>query len=264
MRYLISDLGADATQADDQGHTPLFIAAQCGQLAVVRYLAKELGADVNQSDQEGWTPLPIAAQNGHLAVVRCLVLECGADVNLGNQFGATPLYIAAQEGHVAIVRCLVKELGADVKKANSRGTTPLYIATEMGHLAVVRCLVEELGADFNLAKKGGSTALMMLARKCNHKIVAYLMRHGADPQATIPTFGTAANSSKVEGASAEQTTYLEAKTNCSNRGCAGPGLKKCTGCKQVRYCGQQCQLAHWPMHKADCKAAAELRVAKDK
>jgi hypothetical protein len=88
------------------------------------------------------------------------------------------------------------------------------------------------------------------------------MRHGADPQAVAPAFGTAAHISKVDGAPPEQTAYLEAKTHCSNPGCAGAGLKKCTGCKQVRYCGQQCQLAHWAAHKADCEAAAELRAAK--
>jgi ankyrin repeat protein len=129
---------------------------------------------------------------------------------------------------------------------------------------VVRCLVEELGADVNLARKDSATALMVAASKSNHKIVAYLMRHGADPQVSAPIFGTAAHISKTHGASAEQTAYLEAKTHCSNHGCTGAGAKKCTGCKQVRYCGQQCQLAHWQAHKADCKAAVELKSARDK
>jgi hypothetical protein len=132
------------------------------------------------------------------------------------------------------------------------------------HLAVVRCLVEEFEADVNLARKNGATALMVAASESNHKIFAYLMRHGANPQASAPAFGTAAHISKTDGSPPEQTAYLEAKTHCSYPGCGGSGIKKCTGCKQVRYCGQQCQLAHWSLHKADCKAAAELRPAKDK
>jgi hypothetical protein len=52
----------------------------------------------------------------------------------------------------------------------------------------------------------------------------------------------------------EQPEYLVAKAHCSSPGCRGTGLKKCTGCKQARYCGQTCQLAHWKAHKADCKA----------
>jgi hypothetical protein len=116
----------------------------------------------------------------------------------------------------------------------------------------------------NENQKDGATALMVAASESHHKIVAYLMRHGADPQAVAPVFGTAADISKVEGTSPEQTAYLEAKTHCSNPGCGGAGIKKCTGCKQVRYCGKQCQLAHWPAHKADCKAAAELKAANGK
>jgi hypothetical protein len=40
---------------------------------------------------------------------------------------------------------------------------------------------------------------------------------------------------------------------CSNPGCGGAGLKKCTGCKQARYCAQACQKAHRSVHKAECK-----------
>jgi hypothetical protein len=40
---------------------------------------------------------------------------------------------------------------------------------------------------------------------------------------------------------------------------------KCTGCKQARYCAEECQLAHWKAHKADCKRwSAEAKVGKGK
>ena len=58
---------------------------------------------------------------------------------------------------------------------------------------------------------------------------------------------------KAHKAPTEQIAYLEAKMHCSNPGCSGAGIMKCTGCKQVRYCGEACQLAHWKAHKADCK-----------
>jgi GNAT superfamily N-acetyltransferase len=44
---------------------------------------------------------------------------------------------------------------------------------------------------------------------------------------------------------------------CSNPGCGGTGLKICTRCRQARYCGPQCQQAHWSMHKTGCKASKE-------
>jgi hypothetical protein len=36
---------------------------------------------------------------------------------------------------------------------------------------------------------------------------------------------------------------------------------KCTGCKQARYCGKVCQLAHWKAHKSDCKQWSAERAA---
>jgi hypothetical protein len=86
--------------------------------------------------------------------------------------------------------------------------------------------------------------------------VTWLVKAGANTQASISTDDseiTAATISNTVGASAEQTAYLEAKTHCSSLGCSGAGVMKCTGCKQARYCGEACQLAHWKAHKADCR-----------
>jgi ankyrin repeat protein len=240
---------------------PLVQAALKGKLEVMRCLVTDLGADANQPDDEGHTPLSVAAQEGDLPAVQCLVKELGANVNKGVFGGRTPLYIAAEKGHVAMIRCLVTELGADLCQTES-GAMPLHVSAEEGHLAVVRFLIEELGAEIDQARGDGATALMIAASKNRFKIVAYLLKHGADPQLSQGQEGTAADISKSFGASDKQTTYLEAKTHCSKPGCAGAGRKKCTGCKQVRYCGEQCQLAHWPVHKAECKEAAKNEAEK--
>jgi hypothetical protein len=131
----------------------------------------------------------------------------------------------------------------------------LILAAQNGHLDVVKCLVAELGADINLATHDGRTALMIASYGKHEKLVKYLLKHGADAQASTAAHGTAVDASKDGDAPLAQTEYLEAKAHCSNPGCSGAGLKKCTGCKQARYCGQTCQLAHWKAHKADCKAS---------
>ena len=58
-----------------------------------------------------------------------------------------------------------------------------------------------------------------------------------------------------------------AKTEDNNVSCANCGkgedesnkLKACTACKLAKYCSRECQIAHRPQHKKECKKrAAEL------
>jgi hypothetical protein len=233
---------------------PLCQAAGSGKLESVCCLVNELGADVNLADKEGCTPLYIAAQESHTAVARCLVKVLGADVEKAAETDCTPFCIAVQEGHLEVTCCLVKELGADVNIENQHGVTPLLVAVEEGSLPMVRRLIENLGADVNKATHNGRTPLMVASHGGYTKIVHLLTKHGADSQVCAPDFGTAADISNEYGAPSEVTEYLEAKMHCSNLGCSGAGIKKCTGCKQARYCGQACQLTHWPVHKVACKA----------
>jgi ankyrin repeat protein len=224
---------------------------------------EELGADVNQTTYDGFSPLHISAQKGDVAEVMCLVEELGADVNLGIMNGVTPLHAAADNADRDVMRRLVNDLGASVNQAERDGITPLHFAAKNGDIAVTRCLVEDLGANINQVKLDGSTPLMIAAFYKQAALVKWLIKAGADLQATLAHSGdkfTAADVSDQVGASFEQTTYLEAKAHCSNTGCSGTGLMKCTGCRKARYCGEACQLVHWKAHKADCKLwSAELK-----
>jgi hypothetical protein len=125
---------------------------------ILRCLVKELGADINGARlSDGVTPLYVAAQTRNLALVRCLVKEHGADVNQAANDGATPLCIAVQEGHLAVVRCMVKELGADVNRARPDGVTSLMIAARFQNDAVVAFLIK-YGANVQVAAPSFGTA----------------------------------------------------------------------------------------------------------
>jgi hypothetical protein len=46
-------------------------------------------------------------------------------------------------------------------------------------------------------------------------------------------------------------------SNCSGTSLSGQKLLLCSGCRNARYCGRQCQVEHWKGgHKAACKAAS--------
>lgn len=42
--------------------------------------------------------------------------------------------------------------------------------------------------------------------------------------------------------------------------CGQPAVKRCSRCHAEWYCRRQCQVEHWPKHKALCSAAAEPRA----
>ena len=101
-----------------EGAPPLWIAAACGHLNIVKFLV-EKGAQINSTTQTLSTPLRAACYDGHYSTVKYLV-ECGSDINCVNRHGHTCLMISSFKGHLKIVRYLIRN-GADVNKKSIRG-----------------------------------------------------------------------------------------------------------------------------------------------
>eukprot|EP00975_Prorocentrum_lima_P054440 11417440-Prorocentrum_lima.AAC.1 len=61
---LLIDRGANLEKPQNNGATPLCVAAQGGRIGVVRTLLAA-GADMEAKENKGWTPLCNAAVKGH-------------------------------------------------------------------------------------------------------------------------------------------------------------------------------------------------------
>jgi ankyrin repeat protein len=125
-KLIRQEKGIDINQADTNGYTPLYWAAENSHTKAVQLLL-ELGADINQADNNGYTPLLLAARNDPADVVQ-LLIDLGADINTASQYGYTPLHEAAMYNHTEVVQLLL-EHGADINKANKWDETPLTVAT---------------------------------------------------------------------------------------------------------------------------------------
>eukprot|EP00803_Ostreobium_quekettii_P001454 evm.model.scf_161.9 EVM.evm.TU.scf_161.9 scf_161:85184-92867(-) len=145
---------------DDRGDTALIIAADYGQVAVMRVLL-DAGADINHQGQIGSTALWAAVSMDQEESVLFLIRE-GADVELRSDDGATPLQIAAEDGNLRLVRALL-DGGADVDgRYYMTGETPLIGATFRLHADVVDLLLER-GANVEARTSFGYTSLHIAA-----------------------------------------------------------------------------------------------------
>ncbi|KAJ5691626.1 hypothetical protein N7488_012361 [Penicillium malachiteum] len=182
-------------QYEENGHTPLTIAANNGHERVVRILL-EHGADIERRNQSSsqfrffskspdQTPLTWAAGSGHATVVRIL-LEAGADTNgKGSERSMTPLATAAVRGYDDTVWALLEQDDIEVERRYlepehpSDGRTVLSHCAEDGQANIVVRLISK-GADPNSQDPLSRSPLFWAAESGRTAVVRTLLAHGAD------------------------------------------------------------------------------------
>jgi HEAT repeat protein/ankyrin repeat protein len=149
--------------------------------AVVGLLRAGVPADV--TDEDGQTPLYLAAVSDEVGIVRVL-LAAGADPGQasGPESGDLPLCGASVGGHTEVVRALLAA-GAPPDQQEAYGFTALRWAVTQGHAATAWALLE-YGADPDLPGPGGEQPLVLAARRGSPSTVRALLRHGAAAKET--------------------------------------------------------------------------------
>ena len=122
---MLLNYGAGVAELNDQGHTPLFISADNGDITLTELLLNNK-ANVNWQAKDGATALHYSASAGKAALSK-LLLQHNADINKKNHQGNTPLHYATQSGAFELVQLLLDN-GADIDAQNAAGLTPLHVA----------------------------------------------------------------------------------------------------------------------------------------
>ena len=173
--------GADVESRTSGYLTPLYLAAEAGQVKAMRILLA-LGADVNvysqEDDKMAWTPLHCAAYGGHMDAVK-LLLENNAEIKAIADSSYRPLHLAASEGHALTVELLLS-YGASIEaRCETSKVTPLYLAAREDKVSTVKVLLDRGANTTSTELDNGWTPLHRAVRDGHTSVVKLLLGHYA-------------------------------------------------------------------------------------
>jgi ankyrin repeat protein len=173
----LAERGADLTQTDRFGQTPLHLAARSGNAELVSWWLG-FGPDVHAADgPHRHTALDLAVEHNHLEAARVL-LDGGASAIRDTDRDTQPIHLAKT---VEMIRLLTESGSADVNAIDGVGDWPLKCAAEDNDVERIRSLLE-LGASVDLTSTG-ETALHSAVRADAREAVSLLLEEGANPNA---------------------------------------------------------------------------------
>ncbi|KAL1345373.1 ankyrin repeat-containing protein At5g02620 [Arachis hypogaea] len=162
---------------NQDGETPLYVAAEYGYVDLVRELIQLYDlADAGIKARNGFDALHIAAKQGDLDIVKIL-MEAHPELSMTvDQSNTTALHTAATQGYVEIVKLLLEAGKGLATIAKSNGKTALHSAARNGHVAVVKVLLEQDREIATRIDKKRQTALHMAVKGQNLEVVEELIK----------------------------------------------------------------------------------------
>jgi ankyrin repeat protein len=151
----------DANLSDLKHRTAMFLAVESKDLQIMESL-KKAGALIDWKDNEGRTPLSLAAELGDVETLKFLFEKGHAKIDLDDDRNRTPLQWAITSGSTDIVRYLLAN-AADVNHRDLHRRTPLLLAVELDSVQVKEEIINlliERGANPNLADDQEKTPLI--------------------------------------------------------------------------------------------------------
>ena len=179
IRMLVEEGKADINAKSSYGITPLIAAASAGQAQTVTYLVKN-GADATATDDLGKTATSYAASYDDPDALDDLISMERSTVNMPDNNGNTPLIYAVQKGYLDNVKVLLASQ-ADVNYKNPTGLSALAAAVAEGDLPMVKWLIKNTRADINITDKKGRTPVFYAVENDQPEVLKFLLTSGANP-----------------------------------------------------------------------------------
>ena len=166
-------------KSDQNGQTPLCLAAAAGNDEVVRILLANK-ADPNLAGDDG--QLPLNCTLVHQGEATEMLLTAGASPSAVDGSGQSPIQTAGWHGNEKAIKLLAKQ-SVNLSHATQSGSTALHYAAWQGHTVAAGTLID-LGVAIDVKDSDGWTPLHKAAHRGDVKMVRLLLSRGADKAAT--------------------------------------------------------------------------------
>ncbi|XP_067675635.1 ankyrin repeat domain-containing protein 50-like [Haliotis asinina] len=148
-------------------------SVKTGNIHILKTLLSMKVFDLNTRDQQGWTPVMMAAMYGYVNVFQILRSE-GADISLVDAYGNNCLILCSVSGEAAMVQHILSLNCLDINDRGFGGMTAVMAAASEGREDVFDVLVKA-GADLCLVDDDGNNCLMLAHIARNSTIEKFLM-----------------------------------------------------------------------------------------
>lgn len=189
LNYLIDECKFDVNTVDDDGWTPLHVAARFSSTKAVGILIKA-GCDVNARTEDNETALLLASAQASGAEVLRKLLANGADLSLHRDTRLTPgrLILGRKDFYqLCILLDHLMTMGEqarleviDLESRSETGDTPLHVCVNEQNLDATTKLLA-VGAKPDKKNYEGISALHITCKNGNAKIAGALLGSKADP-----------------------------------------------------------------------------------
>ena len=171
------------------GELILHMAVKGGHMDLVRSLLTYPCIDANSPNEEGLSPLLIAASYGHTDIVRLLLDNCRKSINTTarDRSGSTALIIAVSHGYLDVVRVILEHCARKGEtQIYDQGLRSLMIAVSGGNQGLVLLHLElgvkpwDLVNRWHPYRDGVTKRPLMTAIEMGHEAITFvLLQHGA-------------------------------------------------------------------------------------
>ena len=160
LELFLSSRAVSVDHLDSGGHSALHWAAVCQRVDCVKLLHRH-GAQINLPDQSGAGALHYAVQADQAELVSVL-LDLGADINMRDRLGRSPTMWAASCDSVTSLHLLLPA-GPDLEARDGQSLTALHTGAARGNVRSLEAILDQHPGLVDLPDSDGAPALFYAA-----------------------------------------------------------------------------------------------------